>query len=179
MDISLLPGTSPAAGFDAPLDMLSACHGRIEKQCSTLRRLAPHLAEHGADADARQAAANVMRYFDTAGRDHHADEEQDLFPALLESMAGSDAVCLRDITMALTGEHRELHAAWAVLRTQLDSVARGDASALDAAAVDDFIVRHLRHIAREENELIPMAKRLLSEVQLQDLGKAMRARRGV
>ncbi len=179
MDISLLPGTSSAAGFDAPLDMLSACHGRIEKQCSTLRRLSAHLAEHGADGDARQAAVNVMRYFDTAGRDHHADEERDLFPALLESMAGSDAVCLRDITMALTREHRELDAVWGVLRTQLESVARGDASALDAAAVDDFIVRHMRHVAREENELIPMARRLLSEAQRQDIGKAMRARRGV
>lgn len=75
MEISLLPGSSAAAGFDAPLDMLSACHGRIEKQCATLRRLPAHLAEHGADVDARQAAANVVRYFDTAGRDHHADEE--------------------------------------------------------------------------------------------------------
>lgn len=179
MDISLLPGMSSAAGFDAPLDMLSACHGRIEKQCSTLQRLSLHLAEHGADADARHAAASVMRYFDTAGRDHHADEERDLFPALLESMAASDAVCLRDITMALTCEHRELDAIWNVLRTQLESVARGDASELDAAAVDDFIVRHVRHIAREENELIPMAERLLSETQCQALGQAMRARRGV
>ncbi|SCC91729.1 conserved hypothetical protein [Thiomonas sp. X19] len=179
MEISLLPGSSAAAGFDAPLDMLSACHGRIEKQCSTLRRLPAHLAEHGADVDARQAAANVVRYFDTAGRDHHADEERDLFPALLESMAGSDPVCLRDITMALTHDHRELDAVWQVLRPQLESVTRGDASALDAAAVDEFIVRHTRHIAREENELLPMAKRLLSEGQLQGIGKAMRARRGV
>jgi hemerythrin-like domain-containing protein len=179
MDINLLPGTSAAAGFDAPLDMLSACHGRIEKQCSTLLRLAPHLAAHGADVDARQAASNVMRYFDTAGRDHHADEEHDLFPALLESMAGSDPVCLRDITLALTHDHRELDAVWQALRRQLESVARGEASALDAAAVDEFVVRHTRHIAREESELLPMAKRLLSEEQLQGIGKAMRARRGV
>lgn len=41
-----------------------------------------------------------MRYFDTAAR-HHEDEEQDLFPALLESMAGSDAVCLRELTASL------------------------------------------------------------------------------
>ena len=176
---SLLPGSGSAAGFDAPLDMLSACHERIEKQCATLRRLPAHLAEHGADEDARQAAANVMRYFDTAGRNHHADEEHDLFPALLESMAGSDAVCLRDITAALTREHRELDGAWRALRVQLESVTRGDASALDAAAVDDLISRHARHIAREEEELLPMAKRLLSDDQLQDLGRAMQARRGM
>ena len=179
MNNSLLPGSGSAAGFDAPLDMLSACHERIEKQCATLRRLPAHLAEHGADADARQAAANVMRYFDTAGRNHHEDEECDLFPALLESMAGSDAVCLRDITTALTREHRELDGVWRALRAQLERLTQGNANALDAATLDDFISRHARHIAREEDELLPMARRLLSDEQLQEIARAMQARRGV
>ena len=47
-----------------------------------------------------------MRDFDTSARHHHDDEERDLFPALIESMAGSDAVCLRELTAALTAEHR-------------------------------------------------------------------------
>jgi hypothetical protein len=58
----------------------------------------PHLAAHGADEEARAAAASVMRYFDSSANHHHDDEEHDLFPALIESMAGSDAVCLRDLT---------------------------------------------------------------------------------
>jgi hypothetical protein len=45
-----------------------------------VRRLVPHLARHGADGEARAAAANVMRYFDTSALHYHADEEQDLFP---------------------------------------------------------------------------------------------------
>jgi hypothetical protein len=44
---------TPAAGFEVPLEMLSACHGRIERQCQTLLRLAPHLATHGPDQAAR------------------------------------------------------------------------------------------------------------------------------
>ena len=44
-----IPGFSaPSAGFEAPLEMLSACHLRIERQCATLRRLVPHLATHSA-----------------------------------------------------------------------------------------------------------------------------------
>jgi hypothetical protein len=81
-----------AAGTDEPLEMLSACHARIQSQCATLRRLVAHLLAHGVDAEARLAAASVMRYFDTSARHHHADEEEDLFPALIEAMAGSDAV---------------------------------------------------------------------------------------
>ena len=99
---NIIPGHSaPTAGFEVPLEMLSACHHRIERQCATLRRLVDHLATHGPDQQARDAAAGVMRYFDTAGRDHHADEEEDLFPALIESMAGSDPICLREITQGL------------------------------------------------------------------------------
>ena len=58
-----LPGHSaPSAGFEVPLEMLSACHHRIEQQCATLRRLVPHLAAHGADFEARTAAiANAIR----------------------------------------------------------------------------------------------------------------------
>ena len=36
-----LPGHSaPAVGFEVPLEMLAACHGRVQAQCATLQRLA-------------------------------------------------------------------------------------------------------------------------------------------
>ena len=78
------------------------------------------MAAHGADRQAREAAAAVMRYFDTSARHHHADEETDLFPALIESMAGSDAVCLRELTAALTADHRALEQRWGRLRRRLE-----------------------------------------------------------
>src|SRR3546814_5729919 len=119
------PGFSgPAASTEAPLEMLAACHIRIERQCATLRRLAAHLTEHGADADARTAAMHVMRYFDTAAVQHHADEEVDLFPMLIESMAGSDAVCIRNMTQGRADEHRELEAMCRGVRALLEQVAR-------------------------------------------------------
>jgi hemerythrin-like domain-containing protein len=36
-----------------------------------------------------------------------------------------------------------------------------------------------RHLQREEDELLPMAERLLSDEQLEQLGRAMRERRGI
>ena len=83
------------------LALLSACHGRISRQCATLERLSRHLPAHGSDAAAQTAAASVLRYFDTAAVHHHEDEEEDLFPALIESMAGSDAVCLHALVDGL------------------------------------------------------------------------------
>ena len=125
MNLPMPGSTSAAAGFDAPLAMLSACHQRIQRQCATLRRLVPHLAAHGSDAQAREAATQVLRYFALAAPQHHADEESDLFPALLESMAGSDAVCLRELLDGLCAQHRELDARWRAVRRVLHRVAAG------------------------------------------------------
>ena len=174
------PGFSaPAAGPEAPLEMLAACHGRIENQCNTLLRMAPHIAQHGADDRVRTAAANVMRYFDTSATHHHEDEEMDLFPALIESMAGSDAVCIRELTEALTADHRRLEAAWRPIRAVLAQLAAGETVSLDQAAVEAFASAYARHIEREEAELLPMAARLLSDDALAQVGRAMRERRGV
>jgi len=175
-----LPGHSaPAVGFEVPLEMLAACHGRVQHQCETLLRLVTHLQTHGADRPAQEAASAVMRYFDTAARHHHEDEEQDLFPALLESMAGSDAVCLRELTASLCRDHRLLEQRWAALRQRLSRIAEGATSTLAGADIPGFVRLYEQHIAREEAELLPMATRLLSDVELDRIGLAMRSRRGV
>lgn len=174
------PGHSaPAAGFEVPLEMLAACHLRVQDQCTTLLRLVPHLATQGADRPAQQAATAVMRYFDTAARHHHDDEERDLFPALIESMAGSDAVCLRDLTSSLIADHRALEARWAALRAVLAQVAGGQAAPLAADEVSGFTDLYAQHIAREEAELLPMAQRMLSDAELDRIGLSMRLRRAV
>jgi hemerythrin-like domain-containing protein len=152
----------------------------VQHQCETLLRLLDHLQIHGPDLPAQEAARAVMRYFDTAARHHHEDEEQDLFPALLESMAGSDAVCLRELTASLARDHRRLEQRWAALRPQLLQVAAGNTSTrvdLAGADVPGFVQSYEQHIAREENELLPMAARLLSDVELDRIGLAMRKRR--
>ena len=179
MTITFPGHCAPAVGFEVPLEMLAACHLRVQDQCSTLSRLLPHIAAHGSDRPAQEAATAVMRYFDTSARHHHDDEEHDLFPALIESMAGSDAICLRELTAALTAEHRELEARWRTLRAVLAQVAAGQTVLLSQDAVRNFAELYAGHIAREESELLPMAQRLLSDAELDRIGFAMRKRRAV
>jgi hemerythrin-like domain-containing protein len=174
------PGFSaPAVGPESPLEMLSVCHHRMGRQCAALRRLVRHLAERGVDDVARAAAANVMRYFDTSAKHHHADEEEELFPALIESMAGSDAVCLRELTEGLKADHGALEIAWQRVRGVLEKVARGESVRLESDDVEVLVGQYERHIGREEKELLPMAARLLSEGDLTRIGRAMRERRGI
>lgn len=174
------PGlNSPSASTEVPLEMLAACHGRIRHQCNVLRRLAAHLETAGNDAEARSAATAIVRYFDTAAPDHHADEEEDLFPALLESVGGSDAVCIRDMIQRLDREHRRLEAAWAHLRQILLRIAAGESAALPQRDVDAFVNPYLAHIQLEDDELLPMANRLLDQPAIDRIGRAMRIRRGI
>lgn len=179
MNIPLQGSATHGVGFEVPLEMLEACHGRVQQQCELLQRLLVHVRDHGADAQALDAAQRIQRYFDTAARDHHADEEQDLFPALLEAMAGSDAVCIRNMMRRVQTEHRELERKWLGLREALRALEAGDAAPLQESLVRDFIAAYAAHIDYEQAEVLPMAERLLDDEQLQRIGRAMRERRGV
>ncbi len=170
---------APAAGFEVPLEMLSACHGRVERQCQTMLRLAPHVATNGPDQAAREAAQNIMRYFDTSAKHHHADEEEDLFPALLQAAPEAELARLRELIAALLAQHRELELAWGALRWKLEGVWLGTLRELDADEVARLVELYRVHIAREEAELLPLAARLLDDTQLDGVGRAMRLRRGI
>src|SRR4029079_1173822 len=111
-----------------PLATLLACHQQIGRQCETLAGLVPYLEQRGADEEMRAGVATVIRYFDMATLQYHADEEVDLFPALLEANARSDPRCLRALTQLLSAEQCELESRWRRLRKVLAAVARGDAA---------------------------------------------------
>ena len=164
-----------APTFDQPLEMLYACHDRITAQCDTLDRLVAHLLVQGNDTQAAQAARAILRYFDTAGRHHHDDEEQDLFPALL---AVGDSGAAAHVERLLD-EHKALDAAWQALRPQLAAIEQACADTIDADVAAHLIASYARHIAFENGTLLPLAQTLLDEATLQRIGRNMAARRGV
>lgn len=167
-------GPPAAPGFDDPLGVLRACHRRIERQIATLERLRRHLPEHHADADARVAATAIMRYFDTAARHHHADEEDSLFPRLCQVRPGLAAIVGR-----IEGEHVEMAQRWARLRPLLTAIAAGNGAYLPAKDVEAFGAAYAAHIAREEGELLTHAEAALDAATLAEIGAEMAARRGV
>jgi hemerythrin-like domain-containing protein len=168
-----------SAGIADPLAMLSTCCARIGHHLAALQRLVDQLADGGPDEDAQVAVAQLIEKVDPSLCQHHADEEEDLFPALIEAMAGSDAVCVREMTAHLSAQHRELAARWRRVRVQLERLAAGERALIERADVDALIDLHQRHIEREERELLPMAARLLSDDDVVRIGRAMRARRGI
>lgn len=168
-----------APGFDEPIAVLAHCHTRIRKQLTTLQKLLAHLPMHGANVDAQQAAHAVLRYFNDAATLHHEDEEENLLPQLEMTASGEDASQLQIILPKLLEEHRQMAALWLALDRQLSTIATGQSAQLSEADVARFASLYGAHMHMEESVIAPMAKRLFSAGQMQQLGEAMRARRGI
>lgn len=178
----MLPGHSaPAAGFEAPFEMLATCHERVERMLKLQARLQQHLLDKGCDDAARQAARDVMRYFDLAAPLHHQDEELHVFPALL---AGPDAA-LRALVTRLIQDHRQMEVAWQEARRVLAVIAESGEqgwAALTPAQTADlnrFAALYGQHLDDEDRVVYPAAQATLSAGAVQAMSEDMMQRRGV
>jgi iron-sulfur cluster repair protein YtfE (RIC family) len=174
-------GQRPDHGFDRPLGLLSDCHRRIEHFLGTLATITSEVG--GAQlSDAQRAQLEAAAtYFAVAAPRHTADEEQSLFPRLRESQDAPGARAAH-IVDRLERDHQaadEHHRAVDVLvrRWLSDDV-------LADAALDELTWRlaalqrmYESHIATEDQILFPIAGRVLSESQLQAIGREMATRR--
>jgi hemerythrin-like domain-containing protein len=166
---------APGAGFDQPFEMLYACHQRVERTLDLLGRLSAHLGTHGADAQAQQAARDVMRYFDLAAPHHHEDEERHVLPCLRDR--GHAALAERVLR-----EHAAMAVAWAEVRGVLLGIEQGRCE-IDHAAIAQrwlaFAALYREHIALEECEVFPLARERIDTDGLRAMTDEMARRRGV
>ncbi|WP_332862101.1 pyridoxamine 5'-phosphate oxidase [Janthinobacterium svalbardensis] len=166
-------------GFDQPIAVLKHCHDKIRKQLTTLQNLLGHLGQNGNTPEAQQAAKAVLQYFNKAAHLHHDDEEQDLMPMLQATATGEDAALLATLVPEILADHQRMDQAWLTLRPELDAIAAGTDSQLSHDGVRDYVAAYQAHMAKEEGQLAPMAKRLFSAQQMEQLGTAMQRRRGI
>ncbi|MFD0667804.1 hemerythrin domain-containing protein [Ramlibacter sp. MAHUQ-53] len=169
---------SPSAAFEQPFEMLDACHERVQRMLRLLERLRAHVAAHGADAQARQAARDVMRYFDLAAPQHHLDEERHVFPPLLAAGDPELAAVVRQLQQ----DHARMEADWAHAREVLAGLAGGTLATLDAAqgaSLEAFAALYADHIVAEDRVAYPAARERLDAAALAAMGQDMMQRRGV
>jgi len=161
--------------------MLDACHERVEHMLRLLQRLREHLATHNLDQPARDAARDVLRYFDQAGPHHHADEELHVFPPLL---ATGDAA-LHAVVQHLLQDHQAMHTLWAELRQVLLRVRDGDATTwaglqpADLALMEAYDALYRRHLQDENERVYPAARALVTAEAQQAMGEEMTRRRQI
>ncbi len=165
---------APPAGFEQPFEVLDACHERIQRMLRRLQWLRIHLATMGCDDQARQAARDVMRYFDLAAPAHHDDEEGHVFPPLLAA-----GLCV-DTVYRLQREHLEMAELWPTVREVLQRVDTDDWPGFapdDEGLLEHFTRLYDWHIAAESELVYPAATRCLDAAALVAMGEEMARRR--
>jgi hemerythrin-like domain-containing protein len=143
----------------SPIDTFSQCHAGI---LSGLRVLAglPEMVK--AAERARRIAAETLSIFDRAVMDHHADEEAELFPAVLKSARpGEECERVSIMIDGLVAEHRDIEALWKKLKPALRAAALGKPADLDARDVAELMRLYAAHASFEEGTFLPLAQEIL------------------
>lgn len=171
------PGAAPGPTFDEPFEMLQACHERLGRMLALLQKLRSKMRAREADEQVRQAARDVMRYFDIAAPQHHRDEELHVFPSLL----GLPDAGLVEVVARLQQDHLQMDSRWVAARSLLEEVAEGQRSSFneaDDAVLDAFVHLYEGHIEAEESIAYPRAVAAMDADRVRAMGDEMKARRG-
>lgn len=147
-------------GAEAPLNTFANCHAGILRHLGDLDDLPMLLAPA---RRARRIAEEALEFFRAAVFEHHAQEESELFPAVLKSASpGAERDRIRAMTERLTQEHRAVEALWKSLEPGLKEVAKGHDTRLDPEDLARLVRQYAAHAAFEEAQFLPLCHDILS-----------------
>jgi len=156
------------------LDVIRDEHRALASLLTTLRQLVRDIAERGMQPDLAALRAIVCYVHAFPERQHHPKETEVLFAAL--RARSPEAAATLD---ALDAEHR--HGEAAVLRLAmalLEYEQLGEARlAPFTEAVERYVADYLRHMETEEREVLPLARRVLTEADWLAIDRAFAANR--
>jgi hemerythrin-like domain-containing protein len=175
-------GQKPDRDFTQPLGMLSDCHRRIEEFLGVLAAIS-ELRGSVMNREQSLALANALRYFREAAPKHTADEEISLFPRL-RAVGGVEVEQVLGVVERLQSDHvradaahREvaaLGAEW--LKAGTLPTAEGERL---KALIAELKALYGNHIETEDQQVFPLAERVLDAGLQQEIGREMAARRGL
>ncbi len=167
---------STTAAGHSPIEDFSQCHAGILGHLQVLGTL-PALLEPAARA--RQIATDTLSFFREAVFEHHAEEEKELFPAVLASATkGEERERVQALVNALTAEHRKVEAAWSKLEPKLKALSKGHESDVDGADIQALVDSYQAHARFEEAVFLPLSQTILgrNSNHLAALGVSMHMR---
>jgi hemerythrin-like domain-containing protein len=173
---------SSTHSFSDPTGLLSDCHRRVEMFIGSLKAVAETAGRELTD-ESRRALESSLRYFREAAPKHTADEEESLFPRLRKINDEQLRTALKRL------DELELDHRWAEpLHAQADKLGQrylyeGRLSDSDASAFRTTVQRlhdmYQRHIAIEDQQVFPVARKVLTKELSAQIAKEMEARRGL
>ena len=174
-------GAKPDHDFSEPLGMLSDCHRRIERFLAVMQEVSDRSEDGRLTDESREPFERALEYFRTGAPRHTADEEESLFPRLRRLNAPESGSLLVQIER-LESEHtraQALHAAVEEIgaRWLADSVLVPQERAMLAHTLEELGRLYAAHIALEDEQVFPLAGRILPGDEKRQIGIEMAARR--
>ncbi len=170
------PNTPVPADDAAPVQGFAHCHEAIVAQLRELEQL-PALAQ--AAAQARRIAKATADFYRHVVLTHHAEEEQELFTAVLASAErGAERERVQAMVIRLTQDHRHIESLWRAIEPALGDVARGNDAALDTPRLARFVAEYRTHADYEETVFLPLCATILGRNgnHMAALGMSLHAR---
>ena len=158
-------------GWDTPIDMLYACHGKVKRFSRQLQILPDYLAKNGINQAVKNDVQTILNYFNRAAQLHHQDEEENFFPTLAKY--APDAQPRIDL---LESQHVSLFAVWQQLAAQLEQLLAEQRDNVDEQLIEQLVSGYAKHIELEE-PLFELGKQHIPADELEAIGKLMFARR--
>lgn len=176
-------GQPVVPNFADPLGLMAHCHRKIEGYLQGLSRVSEILRRGGSDElhEAFRIIHAAAEHFAVRGPKHTADEEESLFPRMLE-FGGNEA----EEALALLHEIEKQHRVAEVVHAEFDQLVDGllqDSFATEkeidrfselVAVMSDFYRPHIR---LEDEIIFPAAARIIQPDVLLIIGQEMRNRR--
>lgn len=164
----------PNGLLDTPLDYLLADHGRQRAACAALKRFAATGRATRDDAD------RVATFLDRDLPLHHADEDEDLFPALRRRALPEDE--LGTVLARLSDDHRQSDVALAQIKAALGAAPPKDPLGFNRETrrlMQAHVASEQRHLAMENGIVLVLARIRLKPSDLKSISQHMRQRRGM
>lgn len=171
-------GALPDAGYDKPIGMLRDCHRRIRHFAGILQQVAKAARGYLLSKEQQDAVLTALRYFRTAGQIHSQDEENSLFPRLLQRASAEVGATVARLTL----EHREAER----LQRRIEELYQNWMSEFGLSsgeeeeaiyATDALVSFYQRHIEMEEGVVFSAAETLLDAMEQASVGEEFAARR--
>ncbi len=166
--------------FERPLSLLRSCHDKIIHFSSSLYKLSQALASKGWTEQLQTSAEQIRHYFNIAGPEHHKDEEEHLFPAIIAldpEATQTGSLELISLINTMIKEHVESDALWAQLDVML-AERTTDYTTLEQLA-RQFAETMRQHAELENKQIFPFAEQHISTAQFKEMGQEIARRRGI
>lgn len=160
-DVGVLARDDEPRAAGRVLDRLTSTHRRIEARLAELVQ--------AASSGDLSVVDETIAFYERGIARHEDDEERSLFPPLLASAEA------RPIVTRLADEHRAQTATW----ERLKRAASGDATKDTLVEIARELEESYRvHVRVEEDDLFPLAARLLDDAAFRRMETEVEARRG-